>query len=232
MGSYMDKKYQLKPAFISFLITYLGCFGIAFLLIAFSSKISREFIRPVVAELGLPAANPVANLPYGVIFSLPFLAYGLRTFLWNLMSRYEISPSEITLLRGSLVRKESFFPVSGFCDVSFKQNLFEAPLGIGKITLKTERGSKLVLKGVENVKSLVEALRTSINSSDARGTGYTQPRRVSPSEISSKKHNGAWGWSIALLAAVVIVLPVLLTVVFKIDVLTPLWKFIGQILPD
>jgi uncharacterized membrane protein YdbT with pleckstrin-like domain len=228
----MDKKYQLKPALISFLINYLFCFGIAFLLIAFSSKISHEFVGPVLAELRLPASNLIMNLPYGVIFSLPFLIYGLRTLLWNLMSRYEISPSEITLLTGSLVRKESFFPVSVFCDVSFKQNLFETPLGIGKITLKTEDGTKLVLRGVQNAKSLVEALRASINSSDAGRTVYTQSRRVSSSKLSSEQHNWAWGWSIGVLAAVIIVFPVLLTVVFKIDVLTEIWKFVGQILPD
>jgi membrane protein YdbS with pleckstrin-like domain len=231
----MDKKNRLKPSFVSFLITYLCCFGIGFLLIAFSSKISHNFVGPILTQLKLPASNLLTNLPYGVIFSLPFLIYGLRTLLWNLMSRYEISPSEITLLTGSLVRKESFFPVSVFDDVSFKQNLFETPLGIGKITLKTEEGAKLVLRGVQNVKSVVEALRASINSSDAGGipgTSYTRLRRTNSSKAGSQEHNGAWGWSMGVLAAVVIVFPVLLTVVFKIDLLTEIWKIVGQILPD
>jgi uncharacterized membrane protein YdbT with pleckstrin-like domain len=176
--------YQRKPAFMSFLITYLFYFGIAFLLIAFSPTVSRQFVTLIGAELGGPASNPLGELPYGIVFCFPFLIYGLRTLLWNLMSSYEINSSRISLLTGSLVREERFFSVSDFCDVSFKQNLFEAPLRIGKVTLTKRDGGRLVIRGVHNIKSMVEALRTSMNSSAERethGSIYAQSDKLTRS---------------------------------------------------
>jgi hypothetical protein len=224
--------YIRKPAFMSFLTTYLFCFGIAFLLIAFSPTISRQFVRLIGAELSLPASNPLGELPYGIIFSFPFLIYGLRTLLWNLMSSYEINSSRISLLTGSLVRKERFFSVSDFCDVSFWQNLFEAPLSIGKVTLAKRDGDRLLIRGVHNIKSVVEALRISIDSSEARKTHgplYGQSGGHTRSATPSEEPKGTWGWSVALSAIIIIFLPVFFIIVFKAEVFASVLEFVRSL---
>ena len=224
--------YQRKPAFVSFLNTYVFCFCIAFLLIVFSPMVSRQFVRLIGAELGLPASHLLGRLPYGLFFSLPFLIYGLRTLLWNLMSSYEISSSRISLLTGSLVRKEHFFSISDFCDVSFKQNLFEAPLRIGKVTLTERDGGRLVIRGVHDVKSVVEALRVSIDSSEARETHgplYGQSGGLTRSATPSEEHKGTWGWSMALSAVIIIVLPVFFIIVFKAEVFASVLRFVKRL---
>ena len=159
-----DFRYNRKPAFASFLVTYLVCFGIAFLLIWYSPTVSSKIIDHIGAPLGIAGLGFLSKLPYGILLSLPFIIYGLRLILWNLMSRYEITESEIRFLSGSLVRKERLFPVSGFCEVSFKQNLLEALFGIGHMVLGGDDGDKLVIKGVYGVKSVVEALRAAMES--------------------------------------------------------------------
>jgi hypothetical protein len=62
-------------------------------------------------------------------------------------------------LTGSLSRKEHFFLISDFYNISFTQNLIETPFGIGSIILNASTGERLIIKGVYNVKSVVEALR-------------------------------------------------------------------------
>ena len=158
--------YKRKPAFISFLLVYLFCFGISFLLIDNSHAISKEITGQIVARFEVPASNLLWKLPYGIIISVPFLIYGIHKLLWNIMSLYEINSSEIRLLTGSLSRKEHFYVVSEFFELSFKQNLIEAPFRVGTLILTSMKtGKRLIIKGVYNVKYVVEVLRSGLGAS-------------------------------------------------------------------
>jgi uncharacterized membrane protein YdbT with pleckstrin-like domain len=99
------------------------------------------------------------ELPFGKLLSIPFLIYGIRTFLWNLMSYYEIDTTRIRLLTGHLIRKEQFVLVSDIHEISFKQNLLEAPFRIGSLLLKTRMG-EFTIRGVYHVKQVAEDLRS------------------------------------------------------------------------
>ncbi len=160
-----DFNYKEKPAFISFLLIYFFCFGISVWLIDSSPAISQEITGRIIAQLDIPRSNPLWDIPYGIIFSLPFLIYGICKAIWNIMSGYEITSSEIRLLTGSLSRKERFFHVSEFYQVSFKQNLIETPFRVGCLILSARAGGQLIIKGVYNVRSVVEALRPGLGSS-------------------------------------------------------------------
>ncbi len=160
-----DFYYKQKPAFISFLLIYFFCFGISLWLIDSSPAISKEISRQFIAKLGIPRSNPLWDLPYGIIFSLPLLIYGIRTLLWNLMSSYELNSSEIRLLIGHLIRNERFFLISSFNEISFKQNLIEAPFHVGSLVLKAKGRSQLIIKGVYNVRYVVECLRKKVDTS-------------------------------------------------------------------
>jgi hypothetical protein len=161
-----DFNYKRKPAFISFLLVYLFCFGISFLLIKNSPAISKVISGQIIVRFNIPLPDFLWNLPYGIILSLPFLIYGIRKVLWNLMSIYEFNSSEIRLLTGSLSRKEHFFHISDFFEVSFKQNLIETPFGVGCLILTSMKGGRrLIIKGVYNVKSVVEVLRSGLGAS-------------------------------------------------------------------
>lgn len=151
--------YKRKPAIISFLLVYIICFGISYWLINNSPAISKEINRYVITQLSIPHSNLISNLPYGKIFSLFFLLYGIRTLLWNLMSSYEMSSSEIRMLTGHVSRKEQFFPLLDFYEVSFEQNLIETPFRVGTLILNRRRGGELIIKGVYNIRSVAESLR-------------------------------------------------------------------------
>jgi uncharacterized membrane protein YdbT with pleckstrin-like domain len=151
--------YKRRPAFISFLLTYVVFLGIAYLLMQSSPAISEAIKRQVIAQMGIPRSNVLWILPYGTLLSLPFFVYSIRTILWNSMSIYEINPSEIRLLTGSVIRKERFFLISDFYSISFKQNLIEIPFGVGSVALKARGKGRLVIKGVYDVKTVIEALR-------------------------------------------------------------------------
>jgi hypothetical protein len=151
--------YKRKPAIISFLLIYIICFGISYWLINNSPAISKEINRYVITRLPIPHSNLLSNLPYGKIFSLFFLLYGIRTLIWNLMSSYEISSSEIRMLTGHLSRQELLFPLLDFYEVSFKQNLIETPFRVGTLMLNRRRGGQLIIKGVYNIRSVAESLR-------------------------------------------------------------------------
>ena len=152
-----DFHYSRKPAFISFLVIYLICFGISLLLIRHSPEISRE-IGKQIGRLGILYSHKLQTLPYGIIVCLPFLIYGIRSLLWNVMTSYDITSSQIRLLAGSLIRNEQVFPISNLHDISFKQSLIEAPFGIGSLIL--QKGSaKLTIKGVYNVRYVVDSIR-------------------------------------------------------------------------
>ncbi len=157
-----DFKYKQKPAYISFLIMYLLCFGISFLLIYNDPLISKKIISQIIAKLGIPRSSFFWNLPYGIIFSLPFLFYGFRRLLWNIMSIYEISSSEFRLLIGSISRKEHFFLASDFDTISLKQNLIETPFGVGSLILDSKEKGRLIIKGVYNIRTVIEVIRPNL----------------------------------------------------------------------
>ena len=156
-----DFYYKRKPAFISFLLVYIFCLVISFLLIKHSSLISKETVGYIM-KLGIFHASTFQNLPFGIIFSLPFVVYGVHTLLWNLMTCYEITSSEVRLLAGSLTRKEHYFLISNFYQISFSQSLIEAPFRAGTLVLKKD-GAELAIKGIYDIKYVVESLRGKAN---------------------------------------------------------------------
>jgi hypothetical protein len=125
--------YRKKPAFISFLLLYVLCFGISYLLIDNSSIISEELKRQTMRLFNIELPAYLRNIPFGIIISVPFLICGVRKLLWNVMSSYEFSATEIRLITGSLSRKERFFPVTDFFQISFRQNVIEALKHIAEI---------------------------------------------------------------------------------------------------
>lgn len=154
-----DYSYRRKPAFASFLPLYGFCFGLAFLLVLYSPIISMVFIKHVLAFWKLDPSHWLHKVPYGIVLSLPFIVFSAHKILWNLMSIYEIDRQGIRLLTGSLIRKERFFPSSDLHEISFNQNVIEAPFGIGMLIIKGNGGINLSLKGVYDVKSAAGFLR-------------------------------------------------------------------------
>ena len=158
----MDSEYKQMPAFVSFLPGFLLCIGITFCLLHFSSSIDNLVFRSL-ARTGIPQVSALQKLPYSVILSFPFALYAARTIVWNFMSRYEFSMSGVRLLTGSLKRKEIFYPSSvfKFKEVSFEQNLLEAPFNIGTLILKPERGgNNIIVKGVRKIRLVIKMLRS------------------------------------------------------------------------
>lgn len=151
--------YKRKPALASFLPLYIFCFGLAFLFIYYSPIISTVFIKHLLAFWKLDPSHWLHKIPYGIILSPPFVVFGAHKILWNLMSSYEIDRQGIRLLTGSLTRKERFFPSSDLHEISFNQNVLEAPFGIGMLIIKGNGGVNLNLKGVCDVKTAAEFLR-------------------------------------------------------------------------
>jgi hypothetical protein len=114
-------------------------------------------------RLNIPVPELLRDVPYGLIFSLPFLLYGVQKLLWNIMSLYDFTTSELRLLTGSLSRRERFYYVAEFFHISFKQNLIEMPLGVGTLILTSMKGRKrLRIKGVYRIRTVVEALRSGL----------------------------------------------------------------------
>jgi uncharacterized membrane protein YdbT with pleckstrin-like domain len=155
----IEFSYIRKPAVASFLPLYIFCFGLAFLFIFYSPLISIVFVKHLLTFWKLDSAHWLHKIPYGIILSLPFVVLGVHKILWNLMSSYEIGRQGIRVLTGSLTRKERFFPSSGLLEISFNQNVLEAPFGIGMLIIKGDGGANLNLKGVYDVKRAVEFLR-------------------------------------------------------------------------
>ncbi len=155
--------YRRKPAFISFLLVYLSCFGVAYLLLDNSPLISKEINRLIIPKLHMPYSSTLLNLPYGILFSIPFLIYGIYKILWNIMSSYEINSSEIRLITGSLTRNERFYPIMEFYEISFRQNLIEIPFSVGSLILRRIRGGNdLIIKGVYSARNVAEVLRSGL----------------------------------------------------------------------
>lgn len=160
-----DFSYKRKPAVISFLLVYLLCFGVSYLLIKNSPAVSGGIVRLLFK---LPVLRPylheynLRNLPYGIIVAFPFVVYGTGKLLWNMMTTYEITSSHIRLLAGSLSRKEHIFPLSGTSEITFTQTLLEAPFGIGSLIFY-RAGEKMEIKGVYGVKRVVDTIREKTN---------------------------------------------------------------------
>jgi len=156
-----DFRYRQKPSPISFLFTYGLCIACSYLLFRFSAFISGA-IGDLLALLRLPKPGLLAELPVGKFLSIPFFYVGIRTLFWNMMSYYEIEPTRIRLMTGYLTRREQFIPLSDVYEVSFTQNLIEAPFRIGTLVLKTRSG-QLSLRGVYRIAQVVEDLRKRIS---------------------------------------------------------------------
>ncbi len=155
--------YRRKPAFVSFLHVYVFCALGAYILIQYSPDVSTEINRHILDRLNIQFPPSLRDIPYGIICSLPFILYGVHRFLWNVMSLYEFSPSEIRLLTGSLSRRERFFTVSEFFQISFRQSLIETPFGVGTLTLGSmKKGKRLTIRGVLRVKTVAEVLRSGL----------------------------------------------------------------------
>ncbi len=117
-----------------------------------------------MARVNMPDLNFIMELPYGFIFAVPFLASGIFRVLWNVMSLYEFNSSEIRLLTGSFIRKERFFVISDFFEISFRQNLLETPFRTGSLSLiSMKSGKRLIIKGVYDIRSVVESLRPGLS---------------------------------------------------------------------
>ena len=170
----MDSAYKQMPAFVSFLPGYVFCIGITFCLLHFSFSVDN-FVFRILARTGISQVPALQKLPYSVIFSLPFAVYAARTMLWNFMTRYEFSMSGVRLLAGSLKRREIFYPSSvfKFKEISFEQNLLEAPFDIGTLILKPEKGgNNIIVKGVRKIRMVMKMLRSENEmSSFPRNTG-------------------------------------------------------------
>jgi hypothetical protein len=78
------------------------------------------------------------------------------------MTTYEIDLSEIRLLAGSLSRKEHLYLIPSYSEISYKQNIIEAPFRVGSLIFYKGRSS-LVIKGIHDVKFVAECLREKIN---------------------------------------------------------------------
>ena len=160
-----DLSYKKKPAFISFLPLYLACSGISYLLIHHSPAVSSEVIGLVVK---LRTVHPYLHslrlppLPYGIVLAFPFLVYAAAKLLWNLMTTYEITSSHIRVIAGTFTRKEQLFPLSEIHTVTFRQDLFEVPFGVG--TLVIDRGGGQAIKGIYHVKRVVDRIREDLRS--------------------------------------------------------------------
>jgi len=152
--------YRRKPAFISFSLVYMVCTLVSLLLVAYSQTISLSVSVEVLQKLDVPKQSLLWNFPFGVLFSIPFIYLGIRRFLWNLMSFYEIDSKEIRLIVGSLSRKEHHVALSNLYDVTFKQNLVEAPFQVGSLILTSlKSGRQMIINGVYDVKQVVDVLR-------------------------------------------------------------------------
>lgn len=63
------------------------------------------------------------------------------------------------MITGSLARKECFYPIMEFYEISFRQNLIEVPFSVGSLILKRIRGrNDLIIKGVYSARNVAEVL--------------------------------------------------------------------------
>ena len=154
--SFSDR-HKLAP--ISFLSAYLFFFAVSFLLVYYSPLLSDLINSQILYLLRIAPAHFLLKLPYGVILAIPFFLIGILAILRNVMSSYEVGTDGIRLLEGTFVRKEYQLAFQDFDDISFRQNLIEAPFRAGTLILKSGRGSELRVKGIHHVESVVDLIR-------------------------------------------------------------------------
>lgn len=149
-----------KPALISFLSTYFFLFFVSFLLVYYSPHLSGLINDQISSLSRIPPTHFLLKLPYGLILAVPFFLFGMRTILRNLMGSYEIGRDGIHLLKGGLVRKEYHLAFQSIDDLSFGQNLIEVPFRAGTLILKSDLGGELRVKGIHDVASVVDLIRS------------------------------------------------------------------------
>lgn len=149
-----------KPALISFLTTYFFLFFVSFLLVYYSPHLSDLINYQIFYLSRIPPTHFLLKLPYGAILAVPFFLFGMHTILRNLIGSYEIGRDGIHLLKGGLVRKEYHLALQSIDDLSFKQNLIEVPFRAGTLILKSDLGSELRVKGIHDVASVVDLIRS------------------------------------------------------------------------
>jgi len=93
------------------------------------------------------------------MLSIPFVLFGLRKALWNVMTYYEIDADGVHLFTGILTRKDFHLTFHEFDDVSFNQSLLEAPFKVGTLVLKSRKLGECGVRGVHDVKNLVDQIR-------------------------------------------------------------------------
>jgi pSer/pThr/pTyr-binding forkhead associated (FHA) protein len=151
--------YKRKLALISFLPTYFFLFVVAFLLVYYSPHLSGLINIQILSLLRISPAHFLVNLPYGLILAVPFFFFGMLAIFRNLMSSYELDRDGLRLIKGAFAIKEYYLAFQDLDDISFKQNLFELPFRLGTLILKSGRGGELRVKGIHNVKRVVERMR-------------------------------------------------------------------------
>jgi len=151
--------YRRKPAFVSFLPDYFFFFLVTFLLVHFSPNLSRWINGPIFSFLSTAPPRILLEMNYGMVLAAPFALLGIRKVLWNAMSLYDVDTDEVHVLTGTLARKEYRLSLKEFDEVSFRQNLMEVPFKVGTLILKSGRRGEYGLRGIHNVRNLVDLMR-------------------------------------------------------------------------
>lgn len=216
--------YCRRPALISLTPALALCAVAALLLYSNDPLITDAVKNKVLAPTSMPTDNVTWRLPYGPLLALPVFAYFLNLTLWGLLSYYEITPHNIRLVSGSVVRRESYYSLDEFDDVGFSQSIVEVPFGIGQLVLHSSH-RQLKLQGIHNVKSVVDTLRHHLrqrppvpqqSSAYAHGThapAYSNPVTTAVDSVQGSnapqvivhKGGGAVGCLIILLIAVLLI---------------------------
>ncbi len=191
--TYPDISYKRKPAFISFLPTYFFCYLASFVLVYSSSDLTRWMNDQVFSLLMSTPPNILLGMGYGMMLSIPFVLFGLRKALWNLMTCYEIDADGVHLFTGILTRKDFHLTFHEFDEVSFNQSLLEAPFKVGTLVLKSRKLGECGMRGVHDVKNLVDQIRQkkrSLNLPRGQDSNIDGPSRP-PSSSYLKGHGGS-----------------------------------------
>jgi hypothetical protein len=154
-----DLSYRRKPAFVTFLPDYFFWFLVSFLLVHFSPPLSRLINDQIFSLLKTTPHRILLQIGYGMVLAVPFVLFGIRKLMWNAMSRYEVDTDGVRVLTGTLARKEYYLSLQQFDDVSFKQNIIEVPFKVGTLILKSGAWGEVGLRGIHDVKNLVDLIR-------------------------------------------------------------------------
>jgi len=155
-----DLLYRRKPAFVSFLPKYFFYFLATYLLVHFSPHLTLWINGSLFSLLKVATPRILLEVNYGMVLAAPFALLGIRKLLWNTMSRYEVDREGVLVLSGTLARKEYRLPLREFDDIYFRQSLMEVPFRAGTLILKSARRGEFGLRGIHNVRKLVELIRS------------------------------------------------------------------------